>query len=357
MPIEERPAESAPPDWDMIPFDVGCSRCGQELRGQSEPVCPACGLEFAWSDLVPLEALNCTHCGYHLYGLQDMRCPECGSPFTWEALLKTHHEQTRDLFEYQWKRRPLRSLISTAWRAARPRTFWTSMDIHAKPRVRPLLLMVLGSMIAVAVVLLPLMAIADASLWKFLLHWRSQLGIPSLRTFDWQWRVLASFEYAFLRTNSVQLLLLLGLFLAGCNLVALLLLQQSMSRYRVRCAQVVRVWAYAALPVILIFPIVTAVWSVANNSVVFHQFQEVWPGGWWELDSRPAPFFFGLYIWSVRCAYRDYLRMPHGAAVAVLTLIVGVLGSLCLVNATTWMFPRLRYMRTCYNLVNYLGIP
>ena len=49
---------SAPPDWDFVPFDVACARCGHDLRGQSEPKCPACELTFDWSEAVHVPAID-----------------------------------------------------------------------------------------------------------------------------------------------------------------------------------------------------------------------------------------------------------------------------------------------------------
>ena len=45
------------PNWDLVPFDVACARCGHDLRGLTDPVCPACKLEFDWSVAVPIEHL------------------------------------------------------------------------------------------------------------------------------------------------------------------------------------------------------------------------------------------------------------------------------------------------------------
>ena len=67
------------PNWDLVPFDVGCARCGHDLRSLTEPVCPQCKLEFDWAEAVPIESLVCDQCGYHLYGLSKTRCPECGT--------------------------------------------------------------------------------------------------------------------------------------------------------------------------------------------------------------------------------------------------------------------------------------
>ncbi len=64
----EHEATSRPshPDWDHVPFDVGCARCGHDLRGLTDPRCPACQLEFDWADAVPIEQLTSETCGYHL---------------------------------------------------------------------------------------------------------------------------------------------------------------------------------------------------------------------------------------------------------------------------------------------------
>ncbi len=136
----DSPAASPAPNWAHVPFDVGCGRCGHDLRGLTESTCPACGLAFDWSKAVPIEQLTCPSCDYHLYGLQDTRCPECGEGFTWDAVLTTYHERRLPFFEYRWRDRPFRSLISTWFHALRPGKFWRSMDIHDPPRVGPLLM-------------------------------------------------------------------------------------------------------------------------------------------------------------------------------------------------------------------------
>ena len=88
-----REPASPPPNWDNVPFDVSCARCGHDIRGLTEPMCPACELEFDWAQAVPIEQLTCERCGYHLYGLRDTRCPECGRPFTWEEALTEYYRR------------------------------------------------------------------------------------------------------------------------------------------------------------------------------------------------------------------------------------------------------------------------
>ena len=122
------PANS--PDWGMVPFAVGCARCGHDLRGQTAPICPHCELTFDWADAVPIERVTCVHCDYHLYGLQETRCPECGIEFTWDEALAEYHRRRLPWFEYRWRDQPIRSVLTT-WRGAlHPGTFWRSIDIH-----------------------------------------------------------------------------------------------------------------------------------------------------------------------------------------------------------------------------------
>ena len=123
-------ATSSPPDWDNVPFDVGCARCGHDLRGRTDPTCPACGLEFDWADAVPIKRLTCSKCDYHLYGLRDTRCPECGTPFTWDEALEEYHRRQKPLFEYWWRRRPVRTLLRSYWLSIRPWKLWRRIDIQ-----------------------------------------------------------------------------------------------------------------------------------------------------------------------------------------------------------------------------------
>ncbi|MCH8243366.1 MAG: hypothetical protein IH897_12275, partial [Planctomycetes bacterium] len=129
------------PNWDLVPFDVPCPRCGHDLRGQTEPVCPACKLEFDWSVAVPIEELTCEKCHYHLFGLAETRCPECGERFTWKKALAAYERRRHLLFEYRWRDQPFRSLIRTAYLTLRPRLLWRQLDMHDRPQIGPSVVM------------------------------------------------------------------------------------------------------------------------------------------------------------------------------------------------------------------------
>ncbi|HUU84455.1 MAG TPA: hypothetical protein VM243_13220 [Phycisphaerae bacterium] len=142
----------ADPRWDQVPFEVSCGRCGADLRGRSEPVCPQCELAFEWGDVIPLEDLRCAECGYHLKGLTRPRCPECGTSFEWSDPLGAARARRNRLIEH-WRSHPvIRTLLRTWWLAAfRPRRLWAEFSIHDPPKVGPLVVFILLQWIVFAV--------------------------------------------------------------------------------------------------------------------------------------------------------------------------------------------------------------
>ena len=155
------------PDWLLVHFDVGCARCGHDLRGLSDPTCPACGLEFDWAEAVPVESLICDVCKYHLYGLTETRCPECGTSFTWEGALEALERRKHPLFEYQCRRRPIRSFFTSWFLALRPAKLWRQVDIHDRPPVRALFAMALMSLVVAAMLTAALSAVFTCvELWS-----------------------------------------------------------------------------------------------------------------------------------------------------------------------------------------------
>jgi len=132
--IESADHLSSPtPDWSLVHFDVRCGRCGFDLFGQEDAVCPQCSLEFDWAHVVPLEQLTCHKCDYHLYGLSETRCPECGESFDWNNVLDQFRRRQKPLFEYHWRKKPFRSFLSSCWLAMRPWKLWRMVDIQDPP--------------------------------------------------------------------------------------------------------------------------------------------------------------------------------------------------------------------------------
>jgi hypothetical protein len=312
--------KSPPPDWAMVPFAVACARCGQDLRGRSEPVCPKCGLQFDWAEAVPIEQLICAQCGYHLYGLTEMRCPECGRPFTWAGALAEYHRRQHFLFEYRWRDRPFRSLVATWFHALRPRRFWKRISLHDPPNVRALVAMVV---ILLAAFFMAMPVSMGATTWG-----TAQLqsrGRPVTGLGWWIARMLCIDEpYIWLGATATWCLASLG---------ALLVFRQSMRRYQVRVPHVVRAWACSVPLVPMLIPPVLGALMVWSDGV----------GRWWALPwpwlERLSYLLLGLVVihagWCVSRAYKHYLRMRHALAVAVAAQIMAVLAALAVVACFT----------------------
>ncbi len=313
--VEQSPE---PPDWDQVPFAVECARCGHDLRGLTDPECPACGLTFAWSDAVPIKALTCLECGYLLYGLRETRCPECGQRFVWEDVLREHHRRKEGLFEHRWRDRPVRSFVTSCRAALRPGTRWRRIHLHDRPEAADVVKLSGVAMGAFVVAVLVLC-------WVYFVcgYWVIN-GTISLNTLlD---AVGTTFANRVFR-GAVPL----GIVWSMASLAALMLFRESMRRYRVRSVHVLRVWAYSVVLPLLLLPAVFFLlflarfahsWYVGGNfgetARLVHLFSPIALGG----------VAIAFVIWSIRTAYDQYLRMAHATAVAVASQCVAGLAVL-----------------------------
>lgn len=251
-PRSDRPSSdrlSSGPDWDAVPFDVGCARCGHDLRGLQAPVCPACGLAFDWSDALPLEALTCPTCGYHVFGLEQPRCPECGQWFDWRQVLDDYRRRQKPFFEYRWRRAPVRSLVRTWYMALNPRRFWRRVDLHDPPAVGALAGLMLASCVAVG---LAGPILGGTGLW---VDWWVDVvrggGGRTPTIGDLFSSIADGFRYMHgFRAGAEAFIWLVGGF------GALLVFRQSMRRCRVRTVHIVRVCAYSGGMIMPILPAV-----------------------------------------------------------------------------------------------------
>jgi len=309
------PPASVAPDWRLIPFDVGCARCGQDLRGLVEPKCPACALEFDWSVAVPVEELVCSTCGYHLYGLTQTRCPECGTDFTWEGALAEHHRRRLPLFEYHWRNRPVRSLVAT-WRLSlSPKMLWRTIDIHDPPRIGALLVMAFFFIVVFSV---------GAVLFNDVCDWLGAiLGdlIGQRLMYFRGWGGPLEWETGFG-------LLILSIGWLGGVLGLLSTLRWSMAACRIKPAHVLRATVYSFVPAAAI-PAVMVV-----TLFVYDAFMAIPMGVTPALDKglgvlvALVNYGFALFavVWPLRSlahAYRSYIRMPHAWGVAIAAFIAG----------------------------------
>lgn len=310
--------QSVAPDWALVPFAVGCARCGEDLRGRSEPVCPACGLTFNWADAAPIERLTCHSCGYHLMGLTQTRCPECGKGFSWETVLDDYRRRQKPLFEYRWRTEPVRSLVRTWWLACRPWKLWRMVELHDPPKVGPLIaLVIIGLVLSIAV---PLgVGYGGDALVAYINTKAPPPRGPSFLPFggglmDFPKRIDLVVP---LRSTPWWLgmrgMICLFLWCAG-SLLSLLLLRQSMRRCRVRTVHVFRVWVLSLLP-LYVLPLMYCgmmLLAIATEATLGLGMDYV------QWRRRPHEMWL-MPLWmvlAVGLGFRHYVRMTHAWWVA-----------------------------------------
>ncbi len=293
---------------------MACARCGADLRGKSEPICTACGLEFDWADAVPIDRLVCQHCEYNLRGLSETRCPECGRPFTWEQALADYHRRRNPLFEYHWRDRPVRSLFRT-WRLAiRPRKLWRMVNLHDPPQCAALLVFA-----GICLTLLFLLSGIGRGVGYWCWNHLSGARVPNL---GWLWLELTAMPGHVLRefeSGRATLPLLVALTWVGASFLALLVFQQSMRLCRIKTGHVVRVWAYSVPPLLPVAALVICAYFCVGR-VTF------WPGA----PDIEVPVVLAMLVhvqWSLWAAYRFHLRMRHALGVAVASQTMAVLAT------------------------------
>ena len=295
------------PNWDQVPFDVGCARCGYDLRGLDEPVCPACNLEFDWSDAVPLEELTCLHCGYHLCGLHDTRCPECGERFTWPEVLAEYRRRNKEVFEYRWHGKPIHSLARTWLLAMRPSKLWAKFDLHDPPRIGPLIAM---TIVAIAALLAMNATLETTSTAVSAYRWGGTTPQVGNMLIEWAVCLFSWDNCRFLAPV---------LFYFAILLVGLLLFRQTMQRCQVRLGHVIRMWAYAVpmiWPVLCIGALGCVVAAVFTDRITYYR-----------IDFWLAGIGMSYVTWSMYRAGKTYLCIPHSLAVAISIQMMGILGT------------------------------
>lgn len=292
------------PDWDAINFDVTCVRCGYNLKMLEQPRCPECGLEFEWHRVI------------------------------------NYHNSTSDfLFEHQWRRRPVRSLLTTWRRAFAPAAFWNRVSMFERVRVGPLL-----ATIAISVVVFLLVFHGVAWLAGKAILW---VVVPGGMLSGPYFTPPGRFEEVGLLLKDIGetpfeidyenylwfpggvLFSLLG------ALLLVVLLGDTLGKCRVRRVQVLRVFAYAALPAAVLQPLIML--GVAVGMQLWSDTARLPPPLWAVLLMLLAVLTvfvsaFGAYL---ALGFKHYLRIPRPWPVGLTAAFVGILALAALMAATT----------------------
>ncbi|MBI5763992.1 MAG: hypothetical protein HZA51_10755 [Planctomycetes bacterium] len=329
------------PDWSAIQHDVLCARCDYNLRTLSTP-----------------------------------RCPECGLTFEWAEVLDRAERHDEFLFEHAWRRRPFRAWMKTAWKCLWPTSFWRHVSIHERVHVGSLLLFIAVTVPASLVLffittqglvhaLVPVINYTTQPIiwprsilynqpWQVRTHFQlDRLSLhPHRPILDW----LATFDYRFWLIPTGMVLGVLGI------VVILSALHQTLSRTRVRRAQLIRVAAYATPAMcfwgflLLMFAAATLPFSSFRGPIPFFPgIGRGWPPppGSALIITDLSPLELGAYFAIVATAYgsvvyfigvplRDYLRLPRpwrlasAAALAAALLPASILAVLSLYMTGSW---------------------
>lgn len=309
-PVAELLAGDGSPRWDVVTFAVECPRCGYNLRSLVQPRCPECGLEFAWPQVLD------------------------------EAL---HHNPF--LFEHNWRKRPVRSLLKTLWLSLRPQAFWSRVSIHEKVNARVLWLFVLASPVVFWVTLVASAWCLGKALQKTQWLWNpyglshynpANMNMNSMyiSPFEqtlvllldaYQWRM--DFKFRLDETEHL-VFLLAAVIVVLTTMGAVRMLWQTMGRYRIRGVQVLRVAAYASVPAAIVTALAYHLFLLLILYIdVLSEWSSIpmyWRAAYvrdflWLCTATLPPGFY------LAAGLKFYLKLPHARSVGMVSAFIGVL--------------------------------
>lgn len=271
------------------------------------------------------------------------RCAECGLEFEWWRI---HSHVTHPwLFEYHWRKRPIRSLVRTIATMCRPRRFWSSIDLTDPVHLGWVFL--LAFMAVAAPVFLRLVA-SGACLFA-LEHYRAsnpsygsystptRLVREALSTSFWvqDSKYFYSSDISWLISLPQVALWWFALVWIPLTALCFRLIPVSLHRLRVRPAHIRRIAGYGVAWMMLL-PVALAaieiIASVANGASIWFFGKELYWGSLWGFPMTIGPLptlpllFAPLAYWWWASACRYYLKLPDSRLVAaLLTLLSGLI--------------------------------
>lgn len=260
-----------------------------------------------WSTLD--RELRCPRCDYNLHMLTSPRCPECGLEFEWAALLSTpEYRLDCPIFEYRWRKRPVRSFLFTLWLVLRPWRYWRMIRIEYEPRV---------SAIAVQIILLffthSLAFIAASLLWTY----SASLTIPAYPLAQQIQRTLSGF----MSWAGLNQLLLTQAAPLPLLLLSLFVYQFTYRRWRIRWKHVVRVGVYAWMTWLMSGLVLQLIFSLYSHLPmhwsIFPQFRPPF-GVRSALEALPMAFL----VASLVIGFKRYLKLRGAWLAAIASLLL-----------------------------------
>lgn len=307
------------PDGWLFDRDLSCPECNYNLRMLSQPRCPECGTVFRWQTLLHI---SCPRCGEGLETIDGGECPRCGLELNWEELLGDADPALHRHFEYTTK--PIRAIVPTWFAALRPARFWRRIPLESPPavkrlrRLRKLTLIITVLVIAAAEIISP--------------------GIK------WSLTRLTNFYMIALESISPFSIILT---LPIVTFIALPRFAPTLSRFRVRRDQLLRLAAYSAAGAVFaalilltgvlvkksvnIFWPVTTAWGGSFPRIAFAPEKVCFswlPVGWYAMNpavwyhravGTPIILLSFVWWWRFLCVgLREYLRLDRRNTIALI---------------------------------------
>lgn len=254
--------------------------------------------------------LHCPRCNYNLRMLTASRCPECGLVFDRDELLAAAASSANcPIFEYQWRKRPMRSYIRTLGLALWPWSCWRVIRIEYEPRVGPLIVFLMTTLLLTQVAKIALVPIENR-----LVECARGVGQNWKNTL-WEIRPFLSPAYGY----QVLLTLITPLVIVALSIAVYRI---TFVRYRIRWHHLIRIamlagagWiALSFLMNQLISAVVLVHWFRAGGPPAFRTLSFVLPLQVW------LPF--GLLLISVSLGFGRYLRLRRAWIAATASLLV-----------------------------------
>lgn len=257
--------------------------------------------------------LKCPRCAYNLRMLTRPRCPECGFIFDWDRLISaTRDRSISPLFEFQWRARPVRSLLMTYVRALWPGWIWRNVPIESTPGLKPL------AIAATAVLFLYTITGTFVGLTCFV--W-AVLAYGFFASINISWLPGTSLESLPLRT---LLLLAVGAVWGA----TIFLFRWTYGQFSVRSSQVTRIVVYAWMTY--------AVWRITGDiaeSAVWNVRFIFGVGGMWTVSEPPyiAPYVCDAIailtaLTSAAIGFRRVLPLQAAAKLVLSATLISGLG-------------------------------
>lgn len=259
---------------------------------------------------------RCPRCGYNLRMLEQARCPECGLTFDWdEVIADTEYAAAATLFEYNWRSRPVSSLVETLGLTFLPWRLWSRIPLGLQPRIGPLFVLVLSTCLIYAA-----LALVRVHAWFWFLQ---PVGPVSGPYSPWDYWHMADVLLELSLPSSFAILFLL----------VVRLFWQTVARYHIRQGHIFRI-------VVLTWVAILMMRSLIEIVCAFVYALMRWWKGWYISypDYLMAAATVVLVLLSFGIAFSIHLKVRGGWLWALILSVVAAIPTIALILAASGCF-------------------